>query len=108
MGFNIFATEGTADFFKESGIKVKKLYKISSKKSPNVLDTMMKGDFDLIVNIPRNYSRDSVTDGYLIRRKSVDLNIPLITNVQIAKIMAEALSRYTEDALKIKDIDSYF
>ena len=64
--------------------------------------------FDLIVNIPRNYSRDSVTDGYLIRRKSVDLNIPLITNVQIAKIMAEALDTYTEDDLKIKDIDSYF
>ncbi len=108
MGFNIFATEGTADFFKESGIKVKKLHKISSKKSPNILNAMTKGDFDLIVNIPRNYSRDSVTDGYLIRRKSVDLNIPLITNVQIAKIMAEALGRYTEDDLKIKDIDSYF
>ncbi|MDA1060681.1 MAG: hypothetical protein O3B47_02715, partial [bacterium] len=63
---------------------------------------------DLIVNIPRNYSRSSVTDGYLIRRKSIDLNIPLITNVQIAKIMAEALHKYGLEDLKVLDIDAYF
>ena len=44
----------------------------------------------------------------MIRRKSVDLNIPLITNVQVAKIMAEALSKYKLEDLKIKDVDGYF
>ena len=108
MGFKIFGSEGTADFLKESGLEVKKLYKISSKKKPNIIDAMMNREFDLIVNIPNTYSRTAVTDGYLLRRRSVDLNIPLITNVQIAKIMSEALSEYGLEDLKVKDLGSYF
>lgn len=107
-GFKIFATEGTADFFTQQGLKCKKLYKVSANKSPNILEAINKREFDLIINIPKNYSRSTVTDGYILRRKSVDMNIPLITNVQLAKIAAEALAKYDLDALKIKDVDSYF
>lgn len=108
MGFKIFATGGTCDFFKEEGVKCKKLEKISTAKSPNIIDALMKHEFDLIINIPKSYSRSSVTDGYLLRRKSVDQNIPLITNVQVAKIMAEALEEYGLKDLAIKDVASYF
>ena len=113
MGFKIFATEGTADFLNQNGIETKKVYKLSAKKSPSVVDVISGNngavsDVDLIVNIPKNYSRSVATDGYLIRRKALDLNIPLITNVQIAKIMAEALEKYSQDDLKIKDVESYF
>jgi len=108
LGFKIYGTEGTAAFFNENGIDAKTLYKISTKKSPNILDAIMKHDVDLIINIPKNYSRDAITDGYLLRRKSVDLNIPLITNVQVAKIVADALSRYGADDLKVSEMDGYF
>lgn len=108
MGFKIFGSEGTADFFNANGVKTVKLHKISTNKKPNILQGINNHDFDLIVNIPNNYSRSTITDGYLIRRKSVDQNIPLITNVQIAKIMAEALSEYGIDDLLIKDVESYF
>ena len=108
MGFKIFATEGTADFLEAEGVKCKKLCKISTKKSPNILEAMAAREFDLIVNIPKNYSRTVATDGYMIRRKSVDLNIPLTTNVQVANITAEALNEYGADDLLIKDIESYF
>jgi len=65
-------------------------------------------EFELIVNIPKHYSRATATDGYLIRRKSIDLNIPLITNVQVARIMAEALGKYGVEDLKVKGVDEYF
>lgn len=107
MGFKIFATEGTADFLDKEGLNVKKLYKISVNKKPNLLDAMAKKEFDLIVNIPKHYSRTTVTDGYMIRRKSVDLNIPLVTNVQVANIVAEALSRYSLGDLKVEEWGSY-
>ena len=107
MEFLIYATEGTADFFRQNDVDCKKLYKISTKRDPNMLDALARRDFDLIVNIPKHYSRSTVTDGYLIRRKSVDLNIPLITNVQVAKIVAEALKRYGADDLKVEDWDYY-
>ncbi|PIR55053.1 carbamoyl phosphate synthase large subunit [Candidatus Peregrinibacteria bacterium CG10_big_fil_rev_8_21_14_0_10_36_19] len=108
MGFKIFATEGTADFFTEQALECKKLHKVSSEITPNIAEAMTNREFDLIINIPNSYSRSSVTDGYLIRRKSVDLNIPLITNVQVAKIVGTALTEYGVDDLKIKDIESYF
>jgi carbamoyl-phosphate synthase large subunit len=108
LGFEIYATEGTYDFFVEQKLKCKKLYKISTNKKPSILDSMINHNFDLIVNIPKNYSRSTVTDGYLIRRKSVDLNIPLITNVQVAGIIAEALKRYKLSDLEIKSVDDYF
>jgi carbamoyl-phosphate synthase large subunit len=108
MGFDIYGTEGTCKFFVENGLKCKMLHKISTKKKPSLLDGMVEKDFDLIVNIPNAYSRTSVTDGYLIRRKSVDLNIPLITNVQVVGIVAEALSRYGLEDLKVVDLDGYF
>lgn len=106
-GFKIFATEGTSDFLNQNGIENKKLYKISAKKSPSIIDGMVAREFDLIVNVPSHYSTSSVTDGYLIRRKSVDLNIPLITNSQVAKIAAQALDKYSVDDLEIKDGGSY-
>ena len=108
MGFKIYGTDGTSDFFKANGVECVKLHKISTKKSPNLLEALSERKFELIINIPKHYSRANVTDGYLIRRKSVDLNIPLITNVQVAKITAEALETYKEEDLKIKEWGEYF
>ncbi len=108
MGFKIFATEGTHEFFKKEGLKSEIVHKVSSKKSPNLVDSMADEKYDLIINIPNSYSRSSVTDGYQIRRKSVDLNIPLITNVQVGRTIAEALQAYGVEDLKIKSVDKYF
>lgn len=108
MGFKIYGTEGTSDFFNKNGVECKKLCKISTKKEPNLLTALIDRKFELIINIPKHYSRSNVTDGYLIRRKSIDLNIPLITNVQVAKITAEALEEYTEKDLRIKAWKEYF
>ncbi len=108
LGFKIFATEGTSEFFKKNGIKCTKLHKISTDKKPNLIDAISKKEFDLIINIPKNYTRSIVTDGYLIRRKSLDFNIPLITNVQVAQIIAEALQKYRLEDLSIKSMDEYF
>lgn len=108
MGFKIFGTEGTADFFGKQGVKCEKLFKVSAKKKPNILDAIMSKKFDLIVNIPKHYGSAIVTDGYLIRRKAIDMNIPLVTNVQVAKITVRALMSYKLEDLKIKDLDGYF
>lgn len=108
LGFDIYGTEGTCDFLKENGIKCKKVHKASSTKKPTVIDGMTKKQYDLVINIPNHYGHTEVTNGYLIRRKSLDLNIPLITNVQVAKIMATALKNYRLEDLKVEDMAEYF
>ncbi len=107
LGFELYATEGTSAFLKENDIENTLVHKISSKKKPDLLDNMAGGKIHLVINIPKNYSREEATDGYLIRRKAIDLNIPLITNLQVAEVIAEALTRYKQDDLKIKEWSEY-
>ena len=52
-----------------------------------------EGEFDLVINIPKNYQEDELTNGYLIRRAAADFGVPLITNIQLAKRIAEAFAK---------------
>ncbi len=107
MGYELFATEGTSEFLKIQGIPNTMLHKIRSGKKPNVVDAISEKRIDLVLNIPKTYARDEITDGYLIRRKAIDYNIPLITNLQVAEVIVHALQLYKQDDLKIKSWDEY-
>jgi carbamoyl-phosphate synthase large subunit len=106
-GYVLFATDGTCAFLKENGIPVTALHKIRSGITPNLLHALSEKKIDLVINIPKNYSREEVTDGYLIRRKAIDFNIPLITNLQVAEVAVQALQLYKLDDLKIKEWGEY-
>jgi carbamoyl-phosphate synthase large subunit len=107
MGYKIIATENTADFLKENGVACKKVYKISTKKSPNVSDLIADGKVDLIINIPTKALDKENTDGFIIRRQAIDLRIPLITNRQLAEAFITALSELREHPLQSKAWDEY-
>jgi len=107
MGFKILATEGTHQMLKDHKIKSQLVHKIQSEKTPNIDDYLSNKKVDLVINIPRNYSPEEVTDGYLIRRRAIDANIPLITNKQIAKLLIETLEKYGIEDLETKAWDEY-
>ncbi|MDP4008159.1 MAG: carbamoyl-phosphate synthase (glutamine-hydrolyzing) large subunit [Candidatus Peregrinibacteria bacterium] len=112
LGFHIYATEGTHAFLAESGIKSKIVYKLSKaanndKLSPTMLDVLEKREVDLVINIPKTYSKEEITDGYKIRRTAIDLNIPLITNLQVASVLVDSIEKYDLKDLKIKSWDEY-
>ena len=107
MGMNFFATGGTAKFMEDNGIKVQKLQWPLSGKKPNVLDYLTEGKIDLVINIPKNYQEEELTNDYIIRRKAVDFAVPLFTNVQLARRFVEAISRKTLQDLQIKSWDEY-
>ncbi|HRY91061.1 MAG TPA: carbamoyl-phosphate synthase (glutamine-hydrolyzing) large subunit, partial [Candidatus Gracilibacteria bacterium] len=107
QGFKIYATEHTSDFLTENGIPNHKLYKISSDREPSVLTALSKKDIDLVINIPKNYNREEITDGYLIRRQTIDSNTPLITNLQVANLLSHALAQYGLKDLKPKEWREY-
>jgi carbamoyl-phosphate synthase large subunit len=106
-GYKLFATEGTSEFLTEHGVENTMLYKIRTKQEPNLLTAITEKKIDLVINLPKSYSREEVTDGYLIRRKAIDYNIPLLTNLQVAETVVQALQMYTQDDLKIKDWSEY-
>jgi carbamoyl-phosphate synthase large subunit len=52
-----------------------------------------EGKVDLVINVPVEYDSLGRPDGYLIRRRAVDAGIPLITDLQLARAVVEALRR---------------
>jgi carbamoyl-phosphate synthase large subunit len=68
---------------------------------------MDEGKIDLVINIPKSSEKVELDRHYIIRRKAVDLNIPLFTNVQATKRFIKALQQYKIEDLGIKSWDEY-
>lgn len=107
LGLKFYATKGTADFLKANGMEATVLHWPLEKKEPNVLTYLNEGKIDLVINIPKGTDLKEIKSDYMIRRKSIDLNINLINNVQVADRFVKALSRYKEDELEVKSWDEY-
>jgi carbamoyl-phosphate synthase large subunit len=90
MGFNILATEHTAEFIEKSGFKnVKLVHKISEpERKPNILDLLTNRKIDMIINIPSTSTLEKYVgmlfDEYQIRRKAVEMGVPVLTTVESA------------------------
>lgn len=94
-GLRILSTENTAKALSENGIVCKMLYKVSEERSPNILDYLLNGTIKLVINIatPVEGEEDRVmVDEYLIRRKAVEYGVPVITNLELASRLANALN----------------
>ncbi|MFQ5677412.1 MAG: carbamoyl-phosphate synthase large subunit, partial [bacterium] len=79
MGVQIFATRGTSKFMGQYGVETEIVNWPLEKKSPNVLQLLSDRGVDLVINIPKNFQEEELTNDYIIRRKAVDFGIPLIT-----------------------------
>ncbi|MCD4695981.1 MAG: hypothetical protein K8S16_07045, partial [Bacteroidales bacterium] len=77
-------------------------------KEPNTLTFLSERKIDLVINIPKNIEKEELDNDYLIRRKAVDSDIPLITNLQLAKRFVEAISRTSVDKMRIKSWNEYY
>jgi len=107
LGFNLYATRGTADFLQYNGIESAHLYWPLQKKEPNILSYIQQRKLDLIINIPKSVEEEELTNDYIIRRKAIDFNIPLITNLQFAERFIDAVSKLKLDDLAVKSWDKY-
>ena len=93
LGYKLYATYKTHKMLTKNGIEAILVYKISQpNKKPNLKDLLEARRFDLIINIPTGKgTQKEMTDGRFIRNKAIETNIPLITNVDVAKKMIEKL-----------------
>ena len=107
MGFVFYATSGTADFMRKHGFDIRSLNWPLDKTEPNTLTYIADGKIDLVINIPKSGEKEELENDYLIRRKAVDSNVPLITNLQLAQRFAKAISETSVRDLQIKSWDEY-
>jgi carbamoyl-phosphate synthase large subunit len=106
-GYNLFATFGTHNFLKLNGIESTPLHWPDEDKKPNTLDYIRGGMIDLVVNIPKDLSKDELYNDYTIRRSAVDFNVPLITNARLASAFILAFCKLDVEDILIKSWDEY-
>ncbi|VVB58186.1 Pyruvate carboxylase subunit A [Candidatus Anstonella stagnisolia] len=103
MGFEVYATPGTAKVIQEAGISVHLLQKIDSG-TPNISTAVNEGKVQLIINTPKR-GKVSNTDGFRIRRLSIEKNIPCITNFEAAEALASAIERAQKKKISVSRIE---
>ena len=107
MNFVLHATGHTEEFYRRQGIEMRLVHKIHEERKPNVLDLLNSKKLDLIISMPRDYGEIGAGDSYIIRRAAVDYSIPLINNVQLAKLFVAAISKRSIEDLEIRSWDEY-
>ncbi len=106
-GYQIYATAGTAKFLTENGVHAKTVLWPDEEGDNNVMDMIAAHKFALIINVPKNHTKRELTNGYRIRRAAIDHNIPLMTNVRLAKAFIMAFTTMSEDDIQIKSWQEY-
>lgn len=107
QGFTLYATGGTSAFLEENGVKSVRVYWPSEEGTPQALDLLHRKEIDMVVNIPKNLSSSELDNGYKIRRSSIDLNIPLITNARLASAFIGAFCSMKVEYLAIQSWNEY-
>jgi len=111
LGHTIYATAHTADILLNNGVNAQVLHKVREPEAkPNILDYILSRKLSLVINIPQAHKKplDSkiTEDEYKIRRKAVEFNIPVITNMQMLESLVEALNELHDRG--IKTVSEYY
>ncbi|MCX5750009.1 MAG: carbamoyl-phosphate synthase large subunit [Candidatus Saganbacteria bacterium] len=105
LGFDIIATEGTANALGRSGIDVRKIKKVSEGR-PNIADEIKSGKIDLVINTPQGKGPRS--DEYSIRREALLGKILVVTTIPGAQAITGAIEYLTKSQLTVKALQEYF
>ena len=114
LGYTIFATEDTALALKTLGIDAVKLYKVHEHgMEPNIMQCLQEGHIDMVINIPvpatvEKKFQQIMEDEYKIRRMAVDFNVPVVTTLELAKALFEAIETTREKKFPIKSLNEYY
>ena len=107
-GYELYATGGTSRYLTENGIENTTVYWPSQEgQHPQALELLHQHKIDMVVNIPKDLTAGELPNGYKIRRASVDLNVPLITNSRLAAAFIHAFCTVKVEDLAIKSWSEY-
>ncbi|MDR0785345.1 MAG: carbamoyl-phosphate synthase (glutamine-hydrolyzing) large subunit [Treponema sp.] len=107
MGYELFASHGTARFLNNNGVPTAALNWPLEKKEPNIADMIRSRKIDMIINVPKSNGSKELKNNYLIRRLAVDFDVPLFTNVKVAREFIDALEYKRAKGLEIKAWEEY-
>ncbi|MBQ1333883.1 MAG: carbamoyl-phosphate synthase large subunit [Clostridia bacterium] len=106
MGFELYATEGTAKVLSRAGFSVTAVQKIHERRDENTMTLIESGKINYIISTSAK-GRNPQLDSVKIRRRASQLRIPCLTSIDTANAVAESLmSRYSEINTELIDINN--
>ena len=102
LGFNIEATEGTAKFLKEHGIKTRPRKKIS-EGSTDILDSIRQGYVTYVINTRDVSAENKMADGSAIRQCAIENNVTVFTALDTVRALLDVLEEIT---MSVSTIDA--
>src|SRR5687768_8637626 len=104
LGFEVVATEGTADVLRRNGVEVTTVRKYSEGPD-NVVDRIHAGEIDLIFNTP--WGVGARKDGYEIRTAAVAKGVPCITTIQGAAACVQGIEALVRGDVGVRPLQDY-
>ncbi len=106
LGFEIYATAGTAKILEAYGIDAKAVKKIHESSEENTIKLIESGKINYVISTSSK-GRIPTRDSVKIRRKTVERNIPCLTSIDTANALVECLmSRYSQYNTELVDINN--
>jgi carbamoyl-phosphate synthase large subunit len=104
LGFQVFATRGTAACLAKHGVATQEVHKVREGR-PHIIDRIKNREIALVINTPRG--RYTPADSYSIRRAALEYGIPYTTTFAAAKATLLAIRALKEGKLEVKSLQEY-
>jgi carbamoyl-phosphate synthase large subunit len=106
LGFEIFATSGTAAWLKQHGVPASTLLKYY-EGSPNVIDYIEQGSINLVINTPKG--ENSRVDEQVMGRAAMKFKVPFITTLAAAQASLKGLQNVrASDVVRVRSLQEYY
>lgn len=111
LGYNLYGTKATSDMLNKNGVPCTPVAypseKVEGSDELNVVDMLRANDIGLCINVP-TYESKRLEDNFLMRRTAVDHAVPLLTNLQLVKVFANAVHKLKKGEMLDLDAKTLF
>ncbi len=101
LGYEVYATKGTAKYLKEQGVEVIGVNKIE-QESPTLMDLLLEHEIDLVIDVPKQ--GEGAKDGFMIRRTSIETGVTCLTSLDTANALLTSLETADRENLTLVDV----
>jgi carbamoyl-phosphate synthase large subunit len=104
MGFDVYATPGTARYFRAHGIQAREVFKVHEGR-PHGIDLIVNGQVQLLINTP--LGKHAQRDDYSLRQAAIANRISYTTTLSAADAALEAIMALRSRTPKIRSLQEW-
>ncbi|MEX1185119.1 MAG: carbamoyl-phosphate synthase large subunit [Gemmatimonadaceae bacterium] len=104
MGFELWATAGTARHLRKRGIPCGDVFKVHEGR-PHAIDLIVNGEVQLLINTP--FGKHAQRDDYTIRQAAIAHHVPYTTTLSAANAACDAILSLRSRAPEVRSLQEW-